>query len=123
MEEIRGSGAMKVLVVGAGDLGIRVIKQLRKNPDIAVVVADHRERPTAVERGVIDKVDILEHITPMNIVNIVQDCRPDIILLARRAKDWGHGDTVMATQFIAGLERQLSRFHVPVIPVSSIVMF
>lgn len=114
---------MKVLVVGAGDLGIRVIKQLKKNPEIAVIVADYRDKPMAVEKGVIEKVDILEHITPMNIINIVEGCEPDIIFLARKAKDWGHGDTVMATQFIAGLERQLSQFHIPVIPVSSIVRF
>lgn len=114
---------MKVLVVGAGELGGRVIKQLRKNPDIVVIVADYRERPTAVKKGIIDEIDIQEHITPMNVVDVVQDAKPDLILLARKAKDWGHGDTVMATQFIAGLERQLSRFHIPVIPVSSYVRF
>jgi FlaA1/EpsC-like NDP-sugar epimerase len=123
MEEVCESEPMRALVVGAGDLGIRVIKQLRKNPEISLLVADHREDPTAVKKGVIDEVDILEHITPMNIVEIVEGCEPDIIFLARKAKDWGHGDTVMATQFIAGLERQLSKFHIPVIPVSSIVRF
>ena len=123
MEEISESGAVKALVVGAGDLGIRVIKQLRKNPGISFVVADYRDNPSAVQKGVIDKVDILEHITPMNIIDIVEACECDIIFLARKAKDWGHGNTIMATQFIAGLERQLSKFHIPVIPVSSIVRF
>ncbi|MFQ5910224.1 MAG: hypothetical protein ACE5IJ_05820 [Thermoplasmata archaeon] len=123
MTEVSESEMMRVLVVGAGELGGRVVKQLRKNSGIVVLVADYRDRPSAVERGIIDKVDILEHITPMNIVEVVKGCEPDIIFLARKAKDWGHGDTVMAAQFIAGLEKQLSEFHVPVIPVSSIVRF
>ncbi|MCK4457406.1 MAG: hypothetical protein KAW39_06675, partial [Thermoplasmata archaeon] len=71
MEEVSESGAVKALVVGGGDLGIRVIKQLRKNPGISFVVADYRDNPTAVQKGVIDSVDILEHITPMNIIDIV----------------------------------------------------
>lgn len=114
---------MRVMVVGAGELGGRVIKQLKKNPSIVVIVADYRERPTAVEQGIIEKVDVLEHVTPMNVTELVEESKPDIILLARKAKDWGHGDTVMATQFISGLERQLSKFHIPVIPVSSYVRF
>ena len=114
---------MRALVVGAGTLGIRVMKQLRKNERIEVIVADYREDCLAVKEGVIEKVDILEHLTPLNIGECCDDIEPDIIFLCREARDWGHHDTVMATQFISGMEKQLSRYHIPVIPVSSLVRF
>ncbi|MCK4445109.1 MAG: hypothetical protein KAW09_11235 [Thermoplasmata archaeon] len=114
---------MKALVVGAGALGIRVIKQLRKNEDFEIIVADYREDCQAVKEGVIEKVDILEHLTPLNIEDCCDDMGPDIIFLCREARDWGHHDTIMATQFISGMENQLSAYHIPVIPVSSLVRF
>ena len=114
---------MKALVIGAGALGIRVIKQLRKNERIEMVVADYREDCEAVKEGVIKKVDILEHLTPLNVSECCDDVEPDIIFLCREARDWGHHDTVMATQFISGMENQLSGYRIPVIPVSSLVRF
>ncbi len=114
---------MKVLVVGAGALGIRVIKQLRKSEEFEIVVADYREDCQAVREGVIDRIDILEHLTPLNIGDCCNRVEPDIIFLCREARDWGHHDTVMATQFISGMEKELSGYHIPVIPVSSLVRF
>lgn len=40
---------MRVLVIGAGMVGARVLTQLKKNPCIEVVTVDPRERPYAVE--------------------------------------------------------------------------
>lgn len=114
---------MKALVVGAGELGIRVMKQLRKNPGIDVIVADYRDDCEAIKQGVIEKVDVFEHLTPLNIGACCEELRPDIIFLCREARDWGHHDTVMATQFVSGMEKELSGYHIPVIPVSSIVRF
>ncbi|TET91041.1 MAG: hypothetical protein E3J35_03435 [Methanomassiliicoccales archaeon] len=114
---------MKALVVGAGELGVRVIKQLRKNPGIEIIVADYREDCTAVQQGIIEKVDILEHLTPLNIGTCCDETEPDIVFLCREAKDWGHHDTIMATQFVAGMEKELASYHIPVIPVSSLVRF
>jgi hypothetical protein len=114
---------MKTLVVGAGALGIRVIKQLRKNKEFDIIVADYREDCQAVREGVIEKVDILEHLTPLNIGLCCEEVEPDIVFLCREARDWGHHDTVMATQFISGMEKELSGYHIPVIPVSSLVRF
>lgn len=114
---------MRALVIGAGELGIRVIKQLRKNPKIEIVVADYRKDCMAVKQGVIEKVDVLEHLTPLNISACCEETKPDIIFLCREARDWGHHDTVMATQFVSGMEKELSGYHIPVIPVSSLVRF
>jgi hypothetical protein len=114
---------MRALVVGAGSLGIRVIKQLRKNKKIEIMVADYRPDCQAVREGVIEKVDIMEHLTPLNISECCEEVEPDIVFLCREARDWGHHDTVMATQFISGMEKQLSGYHIPVVPVSSLVRF
>ena len=114
---------MKALVIGAGELGSRVIKQLRKNPGIEIIVADYREDNLAVQQGIIDHVDILEHLTPLNISECCEQTEPDMIFLCREARDWGHHDTVMATQFVSGMEKELSDYHIPVIPVSSLVRF
>ncbi|MDH4122939.1 MAG: hypothetical protein OEV21_02490 [Thermoplasmata archaeon] len=109
---------MKVLVIGAGKLGAQVISQLKKNPHIKMIVADVRERPAAVEQGIIDKVDLRIHLTPLNIGDIIADVKPDLILLARTVDDWGQGDMPMGTEYVAGMEREISRTSVPVIPVS-----
>ena len=114
---------MRALVVGGGELGVRVIKQLRKNSKIEIIVADYREDCIAVQKGVIETVDVLEHLTSLNIGACCEELRPDIILLCREARDWGHHDTVMATHFISGMEKELSGFHIPVVPVSSLVRF
>ncbi len=114
---------MKALVIGGGALGIRVIKQLRKNDKFQIIVADYREDCQAVKEGVIERVDILQHLTPLNVGECCDNVAPDIIFLCREARDWGHHDTVMATQFISGMEKELSGYHIPVIPVSSLVRF
>lgn len=114
---------MRVLVVGAGELGARAIKQLKKGEDIEVLVADHREEPYALKEGIIDKVDIKLHITPMNAVQVCLSVKPNLVLIARNLQDWGHHDTLMGSQYVAGLERELSKLHIPVIPVSSEVEF
>lgn len=55
---------MRVLVIGAGRTGAKVLKQRKNNPAIEVVTADPRQELYAVEEGIIEKVDIREAITP-----------------------------------------------------------
>ncbi len=114
---------MRILVIGAGELGARTIEQLRKNEGIEILVCDHREDPYALTEGVIDKVDIKLHVTPMNAVQVALTAKPDLVLIARKLKDWGHHDTLMGTQYVAGMERELAKLHIPVIPVSAEVEF
>lgn len=82
---------MKILVVGAGRTGARVIRQLRKNPDIEIVTADPRPDPFAVETGVIEAVDILESFTPLTVDFVLEKAKPDLILLATATEDLGLG--------------------------------
>lgn len=114
---------MRILVIGAGELGARTVKQLRKNERIEIVVSDHREDPYALREGIIDKVDIKLHVTPMNAVQVCLTAKPALVLIARKLKDWGHHNTLMGSQYVAGMERELAKLHIPVIPVSGDVEF
>lgn len=113
---------MRVLVIGAGKLGIQAIKQLRKNADVEIVVADPHERPEALAEGLIDKVDFRVHVTALNFQEVVDSADPDIVLLARTLDDWEKGDTPMGTQYVLGMEKELTRAGVPVLPVCEEVM-
>jgi hypothetical protein len=83
---------MKVLVVGAGRTGARVIKQLRKNPDIEIITADPRADAYAVRKGLIKAVDIQEGFTPLTVDYVLEKAKPDIILLATATEDLGLGN-------------------------------
>ncbi|MGD9962352.1 MAG: hypothetical protein AB7S97_00405 [Thermoplasmata archaeon] len=113
---------MRVLVIGAGRLGIQAIRQLMKNPDMEIVVADPHERPEAVEEKVIDHVDVKAHVTALNFADVVKAVQPDLVVLARTLDDWEKGDTPMGTQYVMGMEKELTRAEVPVLPVCEEVM-
>ena len=113
---------MRVLVIGAGELGIQAVKQLRKNEGIEIVVADPRENPEALQQGVIENVDVRIHVTAMNFDEVVKAVRPDLVLLARTVHDWDKADTPMGMQYVLGMEKELTRHDVPVLPVCEEVM-
>jgi hypothetical protein len=110
---------IRVLVIGAGRTGARVIEQLRKNPDIAIVTADPRKKLYAVEQGIIDAVDIREALTPLTLEHVLKKAQPDLVLLAMPTEDLGLG-TPPGVDILAGALREelaaLSR--VPVIEVA-----
>jgi hypothetical protein len=111
--------AMRVMVVGVGRVGSKVLLQLRKNPDLEVVTVDARERPLAVERGIIDDVDSKEPITPMNLNYLVQRMRPDIVLLTRGAEDLQIGDAPGMDMLASSLRDELMAVgSVPIIDVA-----
>jgi dTDP-4-dehydrorhamnose reductase len=113
---------LRVLVVGAGKLGIQTIRQLRKNEEIEIVVADPREKPEAVQEGVIDMVDVRIHVTAMNFEEVLKAVKPDLVLLARTVHDWDKTETPMGMQYVLGMEKELTRHDAPVLPVCEEVM-
>lgn len=113
---------MKVLLIGAGSLGAEVIKQLRKNSAIELVVVDPRERPKAVVDGVIPRVDIQKHVTPLSFEEIVDETKPDMAIIARTLEDWDQFDNLGGSQYVIGMERELTKYDIPVIPASSRVL-
>lgn len=76
---------MRIWVIGADSAGTAALRQLKKNPEIKVIVSDAMERPKAVEQRVIGQVDYVESVTPLNINQLARRIRPDLILLDRGA--------------------------------------
>lgn len=108
----------RILVVGAGDTGTRAILQLRKNPEIEIIVLDPRPQPSGIENGLIKQVDITEALTPLTLDYVVNKCHPDLILLATHSDDMGLGNVGGADIFSRSLREELAALSpVPVIEV------
>ena len=83
---------MRILVVGAGETGAAVIKQLRKNPRLELVTLDPRDEPYALAEGVIDTVDLKTPLTPLTVDEVMNKAKPDLVLLASTSEDMGLGE-------------------------------
>ena len=110
---------MRVLVIGAGRNGAAVIQQLQKKRDITILTLDPRENLYAVEQGVIASVDIREPLTPLNLEAVLEQTRPDLVLLAMPTEDMGLG-RAPGIEFLArALREELAALaSVPVIEVA-----
>jgi hypothetical protein len=76
---------MRVWLIGADQSGANAIRQLRKNPELEIVVSDTIERPRAVVDRVIERVDYVESVNSLNIGPLIRRTRPDLILIDSRA--------------------------------------
>jgi len=108
---------MRVLVIGAGRLGSMVIRQLRKNPRLEILVADPHKNPCAVADGTLCDAHIRVHVTPLNFKEVVDQVKPDLVVLARTTEDWEQSDVPMGAEYVIGMERELTKGDVPVLPV------
>jgi hypothetical protein len=84
---------MRVLVIGVGQTGSEVIRQLRKNPDITILTADPRPEPKALRDGLIEKVDVTEAITPLTLDKILEKTGANLVFMAMSAEELGLGET------------------------------
>lgn len=109
---------MRVLVCGAGDNGARVIRQLRKNPNIIIVTLDPRENPAALRDGLVEKIDIEEALTPLTLDFVIAKATPDLILLTTELEDLGLGNVAGMDMLSASLREELTSISpVPLIQV------
>jgi nucleoside-diphosphate-sugar epimerase len=112
---------MRILVVGAGQLGARVLEQLKKNPRLTVLTLDPRENPYALEQGIIAAVDFRESLTPLNLKYILERAQPDLILLARATEDLGLGNVSGMDVLAESLGQELAAIcEIPMIKVARI---
>lgn len=112
---------MRILVIGAGRTGARVIKQLRKNPGIVIIIADPRKELFAVEQGIIDSVDIREALTPLTLEHVLKKSEPDLVILAMPTEDLGLGTAPGVDILAEALREELASLsRVPVIEVARI---
>jgi len=72
---------MRIWLIGADVRGSEILRQLRKNANIEVIVSDASERPRAVVDKLIDRVNYVENVTSVNINPLARRIRPDLILI------------------------------------------
>lgn len=110
---------MRVLVVGAGKVGARVLLQLKKNPEITAVTVDPRERPYAVEEGVIPSVDYHSELTPGDLKPIMEEVKPDVVLVTTSREDIGRTGIPGLEILVESLQGELeATANVPIVAVS-----
>ncbi len=113
---------MRILVIGAGRTGAKVIQQLQKNPDVVILTADPRRQLYAVEEGIIDKVDIREALTPLSLKHVLEQTSPDLVLLAMPTEDMGLGKAPGMDILAGALREELAALaKVPMIEVARAV--
>ena len=85
---------MRVWLIGADKHAIEALHQLQKNRNIDVTVSATSATPHAVKDGVIDKVDFVETVTPLNINQLARRVRPDLILIDPTSGERSFGHVV-----------------------------
>jgi len=110
---------MRVLVIGAGRVGARVLVQLKKNPDLTVLTVDPREEPFAVEQGIISSVDFHNELTPRDLEEVLAQTKPDIVLVTTSGEDIGRSGVPGLDILVEALQGELeASAKVPVIAVA-----
>lgn len=110
---------MRILVVGAGRVGARVLRQLQKNPALIVLVADARDAPQAVRDGIIDQVDFQEILTPLTLRYLLDQAKPDLVLLTTASEDLALGASPGVDILTESLRKEVAAMSpVPVIQVA-----
>jgi hypothetical protein len=110
---------MRILVIGAGPTGANVLRQLKKNPALIVLVADAQDEPYAVEQGIIDRVDYRETITPFTLDSLLAEAQPDLVLLTRAPDDLGLGAAPGLDLFADSLRDELTAMSkVPMLEIA-----
>ena len=111
--------SMTILVVGAGNTGAQVLRQLLKNPRLRILTLDPRDNPQAVEQGILENVDYKEALTPLTLDHILKEAQPDLILLTSSPEDMGLGKSPGISIFSDALRDELATLaDAPVIEVA-----
>jgi hypothetical protein len=110
---------MRVLVIGAGQTGAQVIRQLRKDPQIEIFTADPRPEPKAVRDGLVEKVDITGVISPLTLEDVLERTGAQLVFMAMAAEEMALG-TAPGVDILADalLDELASISEVPMIQVA-----
>lgn len=110
---------MRILVVGAGYVGSKVLLQLKKNPSLNVITVDPRENPPAVEEGVIESVDYHNELKSGDISEVIKMEKPDLVLVTTSPEDIARTGVPGLDLLVEALREELESFtNVPIIAVS-----
>ena len=109
---------MRILVVGAGRIGARVIRQLKKNAGLTLLTVDPREIPFAVKEGIIPSVTYNAKLTPIELEQIIEKCKPDLVLVTTSSEDIGRSGVPGIEILVESLRGELeATSKVPIIAV------
>ena len=110
---------MRILVVGAGRVGAQVLLQLQKNQSLTIITCDPREKPFAVQEGIISSIDIQETLTPLTMAFVIAQAKPDLVLLTRTSEDFGLGKAPGMDIMVNSLKTELASISkIPLIEVA-----
>jgi saccharopine dehydrogenase-like NADP-dependent oxidoreductase len=110
---------LKILVVGAGRIGSKVIKQLKKSTKIRFYTIDPRENPQALEQEIVEKIDFSVDLIPGEIIKIINDLRPDLVLVTTSKEDISKTGVQGIDILVESLNNELeSASEYPIISVS-----
>lgn len=113
---------MRILVAGAGHVGAKVLRQLKKNPKLEVLTVDPREEPPAVQEGIIPDVDYREELSLTALEGVIKQVKPDIVLVTTSTEDMGLGTAPGMDIYVESLRAELASIvDVPVIGVARAV--
>ena len=107
------------MVIGAGKVGAKVLLQLKKNPKIEVKTVDSREIPFAVEEGIIDSVDYIAELTPIELKPLIESIVPSIVLVTTSREDISRSNVPGLEILVDSLRQELElTADVPIIAVN-----
>ena len=110
---------MRILVVGAGQEGAQVLRQLKKSPSLTIITCSPHKEPFAVQEGIVPKIDIQETLTPLTLGFVLDQAKPDLVLLASVSEDFGLGTAPGVDVMVESLKTELASISkVPVIEVA-----
>jgi len=113
------SKCMRILVVGAGMVGARVLTQLKKNPRIEVITVDPRDRPYAVEQGIIEDVDYHAELNTVELKETLSKVKPDLVLVTTSKEDIARTGVSGLEVLVTALRNELeATAEVPIITVA-----
>ena len=98
---------MRVLVIGAGRVGAKVLLQLKKNPNLTVLTVDPREVPYAVEEGIIQSVDYHSELTSGGLAPVLEAVKPDMVIVTTSREDMGRSSVPGLGILVEALQEEL----------------
>lgn len=108
-----------ILVIGAGKVGAKVLLQLKKNPKLYVSTVDSREVPFAVEEGIIDYVNYIVELTPIELKPLIERIDPDIVLVTTSREDISRSNVPGLEILVDSLRQEIElTVDVPIIAVN-----
>jgi hypothetical protein len=106
------------LVIGAGKVGAKVLLQLKKNSKLELTTVDSRKKPFAVEEGIIDSVDYIAELTPIELKPLIERNAPDIVLVTTSREDISRSNVPGLEILVDSLRQELEiTADVPIIAV------